>query len=103
MNTATVDTDQTEEQSDDATSTIAQDASLTIAKTLTNAEDAEVDSEETIEYTITITNTGNVDLTGVAVTDPFAGGATLESGDDNDPGVLNVGEVWIYSASYDVT
>ena len=44
MNVATVDTDQTALQQDDATSTVAQSPSLTIVKSLTNADDAVVDT-----------------------------------------------------------
>src|SRR5204863_3062249 len=55
---------------------------------------------ETIEYTITVTNTGNVDLTGVVLDDTFAGGATLVSGDTNSNGILETTETWVYSADY---
>jgi uncharacterized repeat protein (TIGR01451 family) len=57
---------------------------------------------EVIEYTITVDNTGNVDLTNVVLDDVFAGGATLVSGDDGDL-VLETGETWVYSADYTVT
>ncbi|SEA71286.1 beta strand repeat-containing protein, partial [Bizionia paragorgiae] len=56
-----------------------------------------------INYTITVVNTGNADLTNIDVTDPFAGGATYSSGDTADTGVLNVGETWVYTASYTAT
>ena len=57
---------------------------------------------ETIEYTITVDNTGNVDLTSVVLTDTFAGGATLVSG-DNGNSVLETTETWVYRADYVVT
>ena len=104
VNVAVVDTDQTDPEDDDATTTVDQNPALTIVKSLTNANDAVVDTAgETIEYTITVDNTGNVDLTGVVLTDVFAGGATLVSGDINDNDILETTETWVYSADYVVT
>ena len=48
-------------------------------------------------------NTGNVDLTNVVLTDAFAGGATLVSGDTNGNSILETTETWVYSADYVVT
>ena len=104
VNVASVDTAQTAPQQDDATSTVAQSPALTIVKSLTNADDAVVDTAgEVIEYTITVDNTGNVDLTGVVLDDVFAGGATLVSGDTNNNSILETTETWVYSADYVVT
>ena len=104
VNVAGVDTDQTDRQTDDATSTVDQNPSLTIAKSLTNGNDAVVDTAgETIEYTIMVDNTGNVDLTNVVLDDVFAGGATYVSGDTNDNDILETTETWTYSADYVVT
>ena len=83
---------------------MAQNPSLTIVKALTNADDAVVDTAgETIEYTITVDNTGNVDLTNVVLTDAFAGGATLISGDTDGDSILETTETWTYTADYAVT
>ncbi|MBJ7880393.1 DUF11 domain-containing protein, partial [Gelidibacter salicanalis] len=57
----------------------------------------------TLTYAITVDNTGDVNITNVLLSDDLAGVATLDSGDTVDPGVLNVGETWIYSATYDAT
>ena len=59
---------------------------------------------EDISYTITISNTGAVNLTGVTVTDPFVSG--LSRGADisgNNDYTLNVGEIWSYTAHHTVT
>jgi trimeric autotransporter adhesin len=52
-----------------------------------------------IPYRIVVTNTGNVDLTGVSVEDTMLY-LTGPIGDDEDPGVLNPGEVWVYTGVY---
>jgi uncharacterized repeat protein (TIGR01451 family) len=75
-------------------------AALTIAK---SADPTSTSTTGPISYTITVTNTGTVDLTGVVLGDPLTAGASLVSGDTTDPGVLDVGEVWVYGATYTVT
>ena len=56
-----------------------------------------------INYTITVENTGNQTLTGLAVTDPFADDAGSivrgldATGDDDNQ--LEVGETWTYTAA----
>jgi uncharacterized repeat protein (TIGR01451 family) len=62
---------------------------------------------EVISYTISVANTGNVTLTGVSVTDPFADAGSIVRdavdvvGDEDN--LLEVGETWGYTASHTVT
>jgi PGF-CTERM protein len=46
--------------------------------------------------------TGIADLTGISVNDPMIS-LPEPTGDDNDPGVLNPGETWVYDAIYTLT
>jgi uncharacterized repeat protein (TIGR01451 family) len=63
--------------------------------------------DETISYTYTVTNEGDLPLSGVSVTEPaagFTGAGTAPTpafvgGDDGD-GLLETGEIWFYSATY---
>ncbi len=104
VNVAGVTTAQTARQTDDATSTVDQNPSLTIVKSLTDADDAIVDTAgETIAYTIVVDNTGNQDLSNVVLDDVFAGGAIYLSGDINTNSILETTETWTYSADYVVT
>src|SRR5690606_5651052 len=61
----------------------------------------------TLNYTIVVANTGNVSLTGVAVSDAVTqdGASTnlslgTPSGDGTNPGILDVGETWTYTVSH---
>ncbi len=85
---------------DDATTTITQNASLTIAK---EVDKTNISAPGTLTYDITVVNTGNVDITDVVLSDDLAGVATLESGDLNSNSILETTETWVYSATYAAT
>ncbi len=59
---------------------------------------------EVITYSMTLANTGNVNLTGITVSDPSVSDLTrgLDQVGNND-NILNVGEIWTYSAHHTVT
>src|SRR4029077_15844215 len=59
---------------------------------------------EVITYSMTLANTGNVNLTGITVSDPSVFDLTrgLDQVGNND-NVLNVGEIWTYTAHHVVT
>ncbi len=114
QNTATVDGNVTGSSStynvnDDDTETVVlcQNAEIEITKSTdgdtVNCNPYVVGS--TINYTFTVSNLGDVDITNVVVNDPLLGGAVAgpASGDGSNLGVLEVGEVWTYNGSYNVT
>ena len=100
VNTATVDTDQTDPEDADATTTIAGTSDLDVTKTVDRSS---ISAPVALNYTITITNTGTVGLTGISVVDEFAGGAVYSSGDTDGDNVLDLTEAWIYTADYVAT
>ncbi|MEL6919881.1 MAG: hypothetical protein AAFO77_02495, partial [Pseudomonadota bacterium] len=66
----------------------------------------------TLNYTITLNNTGSVDLTGVSLNDTIsqgtnvlslASGPTLSSGDIDGDNVLDTTETWVYTATFNAT
>nr|WP_297787983.1 gliding motility-associated C-terminal domain-containing protein [uncultured Allomuricauda sp.] len=61
---------------------------------------------ESILYTFTVTNVGDVDLVEVLVEDPLFGGeipGPMNGTDDGNDGILSVDETWIYQAIYAIT
>lgn len=83
------------ESSDDHTLDVLHPA-LTVVKS--GPTNAVVGSTAT--YTFTITNTGDTPLAVQSVIDDLAGEAEYVSGDTDDDGLLDVGEVWVATASY---
>jgi trimeric autotransporter adhesin len=82
--------------------------SFTVAKAVSAAS---VSTPSTLTYTISVQNTSTVGLTGVSVTDALLQGAssltltfgpTFASGDTSNVGMLDVGETWVYTATYAV-
>lgn len=98
-NTATTDSAETEPVTSSVTVLGIKNPKLSIDKS-TSTEGFETVGD-IINYTITVKNIGNITLTGVTVNDPLLG--TLTKTDENDDdGILSVGEIWIYTGSYTV-
>src|SRR5690606_36016356 len=74
----------------------------TAALTVDNGTVGKADVNDVITYTFTVTNTGNVTLTGVLVTDPLSDLSTLNYTWPGAPNVLASGEVMSATATYTV-
>lgn len=57
---------------------------------------------QTVTYTFTVTNTGDLPLSAVTVNDDIAGVGTYISGDDNGNKMLDLKEAWTYTANYKI-
>ena len=72
---------------------------------LTNGQDADappgptIDEGATVTWTYVVTNTGNVPLQSVVVTDSVRGTESSFTGDTNGNGLLDLTETWTYTDS----
>jgi uncharacterized repeat protein (TIGR01451 family) len=86
-------------------------ASVSIVKTQTSGPNPVTAAGQTISYSVTVSNGTGTAQTSVLLTDTLTQGAStlaltagpvLGSGDANSNSTLDVGETWIYTASYTV-
>ena len=109
-NTAAVTTSTGVDDEESLSVSIAQNPSVTLVKTA-SVPGGTADAGETIDYAIAVTNDGNMTLSGVSVTDNFASNLaavdanndTINDGDTDGDGLLDIGETWQYSADHVVT
>jgi PKD repeat protein len=106
-NNASVISDQLGPENDTATVPIAYNPICSIVKSVVNP-DANGDcilnhNEDTVPYSIVVTNEGNIDLTNVTISDTLIPSLTGPTGDNNNDSVLNPGEVWVYNGTYVLT
>jgi len=106
-NTATVSSNELPDESDSEQVQISVGPNIAIDKQVSDVGGdgpaGSVDEAgDAISYAIVVTNTGNVTLTGVSVSDPLLNPLSGPTGDDGN-GDLDVGEAWTYTGSYTAT
>lgn len=112
-NVATFDTAQTAlSTSNIVTTNVTRTPSFTIVKAQSGGPNPITAQGQAVTYLITIQNTGNQSLTGLAITDTLlqagsprvlASGPSYSSGDTDSDGSIDVSEIWLYGATYAVS
>uniref|UniRef100_UPI003593EEC2 DUF7507 domain-containing protein n=1 Tax=Aquiflexum sp. TaxID=1872584 RepID=UPI003593EEC2 len=92
---------------DSHTENFTQLPSLKVEKNQIDGPNPVTAAGQQLTYEITVENTGNINNSNVVATDFLPGSTTgtvlsTVSGDEQNPGVLDVGETWIYSIVYTV-
>lgn len=103
-NTVTVTTNELPPMDASADVPIQQLPSFTVAKVV---DAAAIATPTTLNYTITVTNTGNLSLTNPVLNDVLPdSSAAILTGPVNDIGIagaIDVGEAWVYTTTYNAT
>jgi len=107
-NTASVTTNEiVVAESDTAITPINAVSSMVVTKTQVGGPNPVTAAGQTLDYEITVENTGAVSLTGVTSVDTLPdGSAGVLAGPTSDIGILgtiDVGEIWTYTISYNAT
>jgi len=102
-NSATASSDETDPNSNNNTATedtfIANPA-ISIDKVTNGADGSEILAGSPVTWTYTVANEGNVPLSNVSVSDSDLGAISGPvSGDDNNDGILDLTETWVYEAT----
>ncbi len=93
----TTPTNATINDTDDAAVVVQVIGGINIEKT---PDTQTVQPGTTVNFVMTVTNTGNSPLSNVTVTDPICTtGPTLASGDANTDGILQTTETWVYNCA----
>ena len=101
-NTVTVDSAESAPDTSTLNIPVAQSPSIDVVKSSTTA--SVTTAGQVVPYTFTVTNTGNVTLTGITVADPKCAAApVLSAGDANADSKLQLAETWVYGCSHTVT
>ncbi len=106
INNASVRCNQLDEIYSNVSTPVTKTKELQIYKSVTGIDEAGDriinKAGDIIQYLVAVKNIGDVNLTNVTVADPMVN-LTKSKGDQNNPGVLNPGETWVYIGNYTVT
>ncbi|WP_422861223.1 DUF7507 domain-containing protein [Flagellimonas sp. W118] len=94
-----------QDNDNDVSGACANTAAITLTRT-PNLSDNNMDNcPDTIDFRIVVTNSGQVDLDTVVLTDDQLPSPVIGPDDEsiNTNGILEVGEEWIYTGSYNIT
>ncbi|MGW9686130.1 DUF7507 domain-containing protein [Flagellimonas sp. 2504JD1-5] len=86
----------------DTSGACADAPAITLTRTAPLSDTNADGCDDAIDITVTITNTGQVDLENIVVNDEQLGNALAPTNKGNVGDILDVGESWIYSATHDI-